>query len=1487
MSSNDLKTITGHGYDWQMKDCYTDDEHVEIQAWCLDKESKPFLLRIQDYPVTCYIELPTFIGRRSKIWTRHDCQDVFNYISFRMSDNRPTGFIFKYMPKLYYYRAFVNKDGEYESKKYPMLWIMFKNLRAMYYCRKILENPIDIRSIGRCKFNVWETGIRLHRKMLTMIGLQYSQWFNAKVTEVDPDFRISQSSEYIVSYKNIEAIDPETTVTWNTNPRIIAYDIETYSSNHNAFPSEYYAKDVIYIITVIFQIVGVRESRKRYAIVYGDTKDIPRAKIIKTNTEMELIDEFENLIQELDPEIITGYNINGFDNKYLKARKELRLRTWNPSVGRIPSDNPEVKKISWSSKGYGDKQMYTFLFAGRICIDLFQIVKRENKFSTYDLNTVSKHFLGRTKHDVPAKEMFRIFKLYTDVSNMHGKEFSRKYIQNIFAELDCPEGWKAGKILSKSLYNRHLVNKICTNKNTVLHPLDFPENGDIKKFWNLSRLLDDDQEDDNDREMKPLYQNLWDTFVLTLQSLQPGESVGILYSSWKYREAVYDMTKVVDYGIEDSELVMDLFETLNTWTALVETTNVCGVPISDLYTRGQQIRGISLVYDLAVKKGIVLDERQMEYIKMAGGYVGDPKPGLYDYVICVDFTSLYPTIIMAHNICWTTLVPPELVDIIPDNMCHIIEWDQDFEVEDEKEETSGNSDSPKKNPGRRKKKEPKFITKHFKYKFVKKEVKEGILPQLVGHLVYERRRVRSQIELTDNPVTKGVLNSRQLALKVTGNSCYGILSAQTSGKLSLVEGGMSVTAIGRQSILKANQIIEEQYGGTVVYGDSVTKDTPILCHLNGKIFYRSIEDLPKSVDYVKNDVNNKECALPLEGLEVWSDKGFTPIKNIIRHKTNKKIYRVLTHTGVVDVTEDHSLLDLNAEKIKPSEISVGDKLLHCDLPKTTKDNIVKDAYPMGLFYGDDSYDCTHGKKHSWAINNTNLDYLEKAKSILKEIYTEYDFKILDTMKSSNVYKLVVLGNVKEFTLRWRELFYDKNKYKKVPDIILNSNIETQQNFFDGYYDADGGKGGYKRFDNKGKIGSAGLYILSNNLGYPVSINTRKDKPQIYRMTLTRNGKKQRIDPRKIKKIEELETTEDYVYDLETENHHFGAGIGRMIVHNTDSTMFQIPDCDTGLKCVTRGPEIADELNKYYPAPMKFEFEKAMRILTICPKKYAAFLYAEKDIKDRKTGEVIYKKGDLITDMYRIFVRGIILARRDNCNWQRTIYRNVLWKILMFRSLEESLNYIIESILQLVTRNVELSELVLVRGLGSNYKSESYMMKIFADELRKIGKPAQPGDRLEYVVVRPYGTDPNQKAKDVLKLGYRMRLVSTFLERLESDKPEPIDVVYYIEKLLKNAVQQIFAIGYKKELDEITKNYEKKKRNVLYTRIDSEPIKMFLSVMKEKQKVINVVNGTNPDAKPKKKRTPRKKIIKKELSPSWQNFIGTNNNTRKVTLKIIE
>ena len=48
----------------------------------------------------------------------------------------------------------------------------------------------------------------------------------------------------------------------------------------------------------------------------------------------------------------------------------------------------------------------------------------------------------------------------------------------------------------------------------------------------------------------------------------------------------------------------------------------------------------------------------------------------------------------------------------------------------------------------------------------------------------------------------------------------------------------------------------------------------------------------------------------------------------MRHKTSKRIFRILTHTGVIDATEDHSLCDINGNKIKPSECHIGMELLN-------------------------------------------------------------------------------------------------------------------------------------------------------------------------------------------------------------------------------------------------------------------------------------------------------------------------------------------------------------------------------------------------------------------------------------------------------------------------------------------------------------------------------------------------------------------------------
>ena len=403
-------------------------------------------------------------------------------------------------------------------------------------------------------------------------------------------------------------------------------------------------------------------------------------------------------------------------------------------------------------------------------------------------------------------------------------------------------------------------------------------------------------------------------------------------------------------------------------------------------------------------------------------------------------------------------------------------------------------------------------------------------------------------------------------------------------------------------------------------GDSTTGDTPLLLRHNNIITIKTIETISNNINWIEN--NGKEYNKT--DYEVWTEKGWTKINHVFRHKVSKKIFRILTHTGVVDVTEDHSLIKKNGIEISPKDCIINDELLH-SFPSFKEHKILfpnnwekfkirelwilasqvgiqyyqsirkkplieklrefensqnndtiefnqndnklteDEAYVMGLFFADGSCGVI---KNYWKINNCNTNFLEKCSVILKNLYPDYLFEIMEDISSRNtgntpLYALVARKPTlicKEFIKNYRELFYDNFKKKKVPDLILNATFEIRQSFFNGFYDGDGQKyheyhikpSNELRIDFDEKIGAHGIYFLAKSLGYNVSINIRSDKPKVYRLNLTKGH--QQDNPCRIKKIWDMGITEQYVYDLETENHHFQAGVGQMIVHNSAATM---------------------------------------------------------------------------------------------------------------------------------------------------------------------------------------------------------------------------------------------------------------------------------------------------------------------------------------------
>ncbi len=219
----------------------------------------------------------------------------------------------------------------------------------------------------------------------------------------------------------------------------------------------------------------------------------------------------------------------------------------------------------------------------------------------------------------------------------------------------------------------------------------------------------------------------------------------------------------------------------------------------------------------------------------------------------------------------------------------------------------------------------------------------------------------------------------------------------------------------------------------VVYGDSVTGDTPLILKKNNLVYIETISsifDESKKQEYPGFKIFDKYVRLEKEystsDYQIWSDIGWVDIKRVIRHKCDKKIYRVLTHTGCVDVTEDHSLINSDLEPIKPTDLKIGDQLLH-SFPKEfneidQKENYQKENYQKENYQMLSNYILNAPKK-------IRLDYWEKMSSygdhikgkinaqrmyyLMRSLGFDIDIDIFDSTKEIYLLKTTNFKNTEE------------------------------------------------------------------------------------------------------------------------------------------------------------------------------------------------------------------------------------------------------------------------------------------------------------------------------------------------------------------------------------------------------------------------------------------------------------------------------------------
>ena len=498
---------------------------------------------------------------------------------------------------------------------------------------------------------------------------------------------------------------------------------------------------VIQIGTTVTRF-GSDEIVYKNIITLNTCDPINGADVEAYEAEDEVIMAWKELLKKLDPDILTGYNIFGFDMKYVWERaEELGIdEHLAVGLGRINNRRTILDTKELSSAALGNNLMYFFDLDGVVNIDMYKVMQRDHKLDSYKLDSVASVFLGDKKDDISPAQIF-------------------------------------------------------------------------SKFYGSSA----------------------------------------------------DRCEVARYCIQDCALVNRLLSKLKVLENNVAMGNVCSVPLSYLFMRGQGIKIFSLVAKesrcnktlIPVIKSSFGSNESIDDEGYEGAIVLDPQEGMYleDPIVVLDYNSLYPSSMISRNLSHDSYVADP-------NSKYAKMQDKGITYETVTYDVYEGKGDAKKVVGKR-----DCIFAQFP------DGKKGIIPMILQNLLNQRKNTRKRMEyetltLSDGRVAVGlvsdlgngqleilnvdkanigegfgghkatiesilvverndtynkfeqaVLDALQLAYKVTANSLYGQTGSRTS-PIYLKEIAACTTATGREMIYLAKDFVEKRYGASVIYGDT-------------------------------------------------------------------------------------------------------------------------------------------------------------------------------------------------------------------------------------------------------------------------------------------------------------------------------------------------------------------------------------------------------------------------------------------------------------------------------------------------------------------------------------------------------------------------------------------------------------------------------------------------------------------------------------------
>lgn len=403
---------------------------------------------------------------------------------------------------------------------------------------------------------------------------------------------------------------------------------------------------------------------------------------------------------------------------------------------------------------------------------------------------------------------------------------------------------------------------------------------------------------------------------------------------WFQGDKSRDLSKVLTYFLTRIQLNLQILEANEIIPRTSEQARLLGVDFFSVFSRGSQFKVESLMFRIAKPENFILVSPSRKQVGQQNALeclplVMEPQSAFYNSPLLVlDFQSLYPSIMIAYNYCYSTFLG------------RVVTWRGQNKM--------GFTDFQRE-PGLL-----ELVKDHINIApngimYVRPELRKSLLAKMLGEVLETRVMVKSGMKVDkDDKILQQLLHNRQLALKFIANVTYGYTSASFSGRMPCAEIADSIVQTGRETLEKAIALIHsvEKWGAEVVYGDtdslfvylkgrsrdeafkigdeiakSVTKANPRPVKLKFEKVYHPCVLLAKKryVGFKYESPTQTEPEFDAKGIETVRRDG-TPAEQKIEEKALKLLFRSQ------DLSEVKKYFQKQCHKIMTGRVSIQDFL---------------------------------------------------------------------------------------------------------------------------------------------------------------------------------------------------------------------------------------------------------------------------------------------------------------------------------------------------------------------------------------------------------------------------------------------------------------------------------------------------------------------------------------------------------------------------------